>query len=59
MLTAEEIEAAALQLPEDELRPLVHRLLRHQAERRLDAIYAGRAPAIPFDDLLTELERDL
>jgi hypothetical protein len=72
MLTAEEIEIAALQLPEDELGPLVDRLLAQvaaartvspavlaAAERRLDAIYAGHAPTIAFDDLLAELERDL
>jgi hypothetical protein len=72
MLTAEEIEIAALRLPEDELSPLVDRLLAQlaavralspavldAAERRLDAIYAGHAPTIAFDDLLAELERDL
>lgn len=72
MLTAEEIEVAALQLPEGELRPLVDRLLEQlaaveaispavlgAAERRLDAIYAGHAPSVSFDDLLAELERDL
>lgn len=72
MLTAEEIEIAALQLPDGELRPLVDRLLAQMAAveaispevlnaagRRLDAIYAGHAPTIAFDDLLAELERGL
>jgi hypothetical protein len=69
MLTAEEIEAAALELPKNELASLVDRLAQvaaaraikpavlDAAERRLDDIYAGRAPTAAFEDLLTELER--
>jgi len=69
MLTAEEIEAAALELPKSELASLVDRLAQvaaardikpavlDAAERRLDDIYAGRAPTIGFEDLLAELER--
>ena len=72
MLTAEEIEAAALQLPKAEPRALVDRLLERRAavrsispavldetERRADRIYAGRAPTTPLDELLTGLDRDL
>jgi hypothetical protein len=69
MLTAEEIEAAALELPENEFSSLVHRLVQlaavrtispavlDSAERRLADIYVGRAPTIAFEDLLAELER--
>lgn len=69
MLTAEEIEAAVLELPENEFASLVDRLVQlaavrtispavlNSAERRLDDIYVGRAPTITFEDLLSELER--
>jgi hypothetical protein len=70
MLTAEEIEAAALELPKTEFASLVDRLAQvaaarairpavlDAAERRLDAIYAGHAPTVAFDDLLAELEQE-
>ncbi|HEY0035108.1 MAG TPA: hypothetical protein VGB66_00400 [Longimicrobium sp.] len=69
MLSADEIAAAALELPKNKLASLVDRLAQvaaaraikpavlDAAGRRLDDIYAGRAPTIAFEDLLAELER--
>ncbi|HZG42737.1 MAG TPA: hypothetical protein VEY93_07235 [Longimicrobium sp.] len=69
MLTAKEIEAAALELPKNELASLIDRLRQvaaaraispavlDAAERRLDAIHAGHAPTVAFDNLLAELGR--
>lgn len=70
MLTGDEIEAAALELPKNELASLVDRLAQvaaarairpavlDAAERRLDAIHAGHVPTVAFDDLLAEMEQE-
>jgi hypothetical protein len=70
MVTAEEIEEAALELPDEELISLVERLnaqlpvpegagfpWMEEAMRRSEDIRSGRAPTRSLEEVLEELER--